>query len=144
MAISKSSVDASLRWICSGVLNIEAGRAMGFSDIRIMVVHILPNILGEILVMASLWIATAVRIEASGTAPVAGAAEILLSESTDVYVTILSAIFMPSTLLAGIWGMNFEWMPELKVPFAYPIALGLMGLIGTGMYLFFRRKGWLD
>jgi len=38
---------------------------MGFSDVRIMVVHILPNILGEILVMASLWIATAVRIEAS-------------------------------------------------------------------------------
>ena len=44
---------------------VEAGRAMGFSDLRIMVVHILPNILGEILVMASLWIATAVRIEAS-------------------------------------------------------------------------------
>jgi magnesium transporter len=51
---------------------------------------------------------------------------------------------MPSTLLAGIWGMNFEWMPELKVPFAYPIALGLMGLIGSGMYLFFRRTGWFD
>lgn len=44
---------------------VEAGRAMGFSDVRIMVVHILPNIMGEILVMASLWIATAVRIEAS-------------------------------------------------------------------------------
>jgi len=44
---------------------VEAGRAMGFSDMRIMVVHILPNIMGEILVMASLWIATAVRIEAS-------------------------------------------------------------------------------
>ena len=44
---------------------VEAGRAMGFSDLRIMVVHILPNIMGEILVMASLWIATAVRIEAS-------------------------------------------------------------------------------
>jgi peptide/nickel transport system permease protein len=44
---------------------VEAARAMGFSDIRIMLVHILPNILGEILVMASLWIATAVRIEAS-------------------------------------------------------------------------------
>lgn len=44
---------------------VEAGRAMGFSDLRIMAVHILPNIIGEILVMASLWIATAVRIEAS-------------------------------------------------------------------------------
>lgn len=44
---------------------IEAGRAMGFSDCRIMLIHILPNILGDILVMGSLWIATAVRIEAS-------------------------------------------------------------------------------
>jgi magnesium transporter len=59
-------------------------------------------------------------------------------------LTILSAIFMPITLLAGIWGMNFETMPELKYPFSYPIALGLMALIGSGMYLFFRRKGWLD
>jgi peptide/nickel transport system permease protein len=44
---------------------IEACRAMGFSDCRIMLIHILPNILGDILVMGSLWIATAVRIEAS-------------------------------------------------------------------------------
>jgi peptide/nickel transport system permease protein len=44
---------------------IEASRAMGFSDGRIMLIHILPNILGDILVMGSLWIATAVRIEAS-------------------------------------------------------------------------------
>jgi magnesium transporter len=59
-------------------------------------------------------------------------------------LTILSAIFMPITLLAGIWGMNFEIMPELKIPFAYPVAIGLMGLIGAGMYLFFRRGGWFD
>ena len=44
---------------------IEAGRAMGFSDLRIMAGHIFPNILGELFVMGSLWIATAVRIEAS-------------------------------------------------------------------------------
>lgn len=44
---------------------IEAGRAMGFSDLRIMAGHIFPNILGELIVMGSLWIATAVRIEAS-------------------------------------------------------------------------------
>jgi peptide/nickel transport system permease protein len=44
---------------------VEACRAMGFSDLRIMGVHILPNILGELVVMGSLWIATAVRIEAS-------------------------------------------------------------------------------
>jgi len=59
-------------------------------------------------------------------------------------LTILSAIFMPITLLAGIWGMNFETMPELKYPFSYPIGLGLMALIGSGMYLYFRRGGWFD
>jgi peptide/nickel transport system permease protein len=44
---------------------VEAGRALGFSNLRIMAVHILPNIIDEILVMASLWLATAIRTEAS-------------------------------------------------------------------------------
>jgi magnesium transporter len=59
-------------------------------------------------------------------------------------LTILSAIFTPITLLAGIWGMNFETMPELKFPFAYPIAIGLMVFIGAGMYQYFHRSGWFD
>ena len=59
-------------------------------------------------------------------------------------LTILTAIFTPITLLAGIWGMNFETMPELKFPFAYPIAIGLMVVIGAGMYQYFRRSGWFD
>ncbi len=57
-------------------------------------------------------------------------------------LSILSAVFMPSTLLAGIWGMNFQNMPELAYANAYPIALGAMMLIGSGMYLFFRSRGW--
>ncbi len=44
---------------------VEAGRALGFSHLRIMVVHILPNIIDDVLVMASLWLATAIRTEAS-------------------------------------------------------------------------------
>ena len=44
---------------------IEACRALGYSDLRIMTIHILPNIIGEIVVMGSLWLATAIRIEAS-------------------------------------------------------------------------------
>jgi magnesium transporter len=59
-------------------------------------------------------------------------------------LTILSAIFMPVTLLAGIWGMNFESMPELKFPSSYPIALGFMALVGWGMHRFFRKGGWFD
>ena len=59
-------------------------------------------------------------------------------------LTILSAIFMPITLLAGIWGMNFEAMPELKYTYSYPLAIASMVLIGVGMYLFFRRDGWFE
>jgi peptide/nickel transport system permease protein len=44
---------------------VEAGRALGFSNLRIMVVHILPNVIDDILVMAALWLATAIRTEAS-------------------------------------------------------------------------------
>jgi len=57
-------------------------------------------------------------------------------------LTILSAVFMPITLLAGIWGMNFDRMPELHYPWSYPVALLTMGAIGSTMYLFFRLKGW--
>ena len=59
-------------------------------------------------------------------------------------LTVFSAIFMPLTLLAGIWGMNFEAMPELKSPIGYPLAIGSMVLIGSAMYLFFRKGGWFD
>ena len=59
-------------------------------------------------------------------------------------LTILSAIFMPMTLLAGIWGMNFVTMPELNYRFGYPIALGVLALIGSGMFFYFRRSGWFD
>ena len=57
-------------------------------------------------------------------------------------LTVLSAIFLPLTLVAGIWGMNFERMPELAFPWSYPAALGLMACISGGMLLFFHRKGW--
>jgi magnesium transporter len=59
-------------------------------------------------------------------------------------LTVISAIFLPLTLLAGIYGMNFDVMPELHLPYAYPIALGVMALIAAGLYHYFRSKGWLD
>jgi magnesium transporter len=59
-------------------------------------------------------------------------------------LTVFSAIFMPLTLIAGIWGMNFEAMPELKLSFGYPLALGTMACVGAAMFLFFRKRGWFD
>ena len=51
---------------------------------------------------------------------------------------------MPLTLIGGIYGMNFEAMPELRFAWAYPAVMGLMLLIAIGMYRFFRTRGWLD
>lgn len=58
-------------------------------------------------------------------------------------LTIMASIFIPLTFLAGIYGMNFQHMPELAWPWAYPTLLGFMVLMGVGMLVYFRRKGWL-
>ena len=50
---------------------------------------------------------------------------------------------IPPTLVASIYGMNFEQMPELKWLLGYPWAIGLMILSAILPYLWFRRKGWL-
>lgn len=58
------------------------------------------------------------------------------------FLTIMTSIFAPLTLIAGIYGMNFENMPELTWKYGYFIIVGLMGIIGVSMYLWFRKKGW--
>jgi len=54
-----------------------------------------------------------------------------------------AAIFAVSTALAGIWGMNFERMPELKWAYGYPMALGVIACAGGLLFWRFRRAGWL-
>lgn len=58
-------------------------------------------------------------------------------------LTIVSAIFIPLTFLAGIWGMNFDYMPELGSVYGYPAALGFMACVAIGLVLLFRRRKWL-
>jgi len=58
-------------------------------------------------------------------------------------LTIMASIFIPLTFVAGIYGMNFEHMPELQKVWAYPAALGLMLTLGLGMLAFFYRAGWI-
>jgi len=60
------------------------------------------------------------------------------------FLTILSAVFLPLTLVAGIYGMNFQNMPELGLRYAYYVVLGFMALVGIGMLAFFYKKGWFD
>ncbi|WP_322781896.1 magnesium/cobalt transporter CorA [Synechococcus sp. CBW1107] len=58
-------------------------------------------------------------------------------------LTIISSIFIPLTFIAGVYGMNFENMPELRWRLGYQATLGLMVLIGAGLALYFRRRRWL-
>ncbi len=58
-------------------------------------------------------------------------------------LTIFSAIMLPLTFVAGVYGMNFEYMPELKSPVGYFSVLGFMLVLAIGMLIFFWRRGWI-
>ncbi len=58
-------------------------------------------------------------------------------------LTMISTIFIPLSFIAGIYGMNFKYMPELEQKWAYPTLLCLMVLIASGFIIFFKRKKWL-
>jgi magnesium transporter len=58
-------------------------------------------------------------------------------------LTIFAAIFIPLTFIAGVYGMNFEFMPELHYKLAYPIWWGFTIILGVGLLIYFKRKKWL-
>ncbi len=58
-------------------------------------------------------------------------------------LTIIATIFIPLTFIAGIYGMNFEFMPELKLKMGYFAAIGLMLFVALIMIMFFRKKKWI-
>jgi magnesium transporter len=58
-------------------------------------------------------------------------------------LTIIATIFIPLTLVAGIYGMNFKYMPELEAPWGYPMVYAIMLAISAVMLVYFRRKRWL-
>src|ERR1051326_2532698 len=80
----------------------------------------------------------------------------MVSASLDIYLssisyrlntvmkvlTIITTIFMPLTFIVGIYGMNFEHMPELKWEWGYPLVLSVMAAIAIAMLGFFIRKQW--
>lgn len=57
-------------------------------------------------------------------------------------LTVFSTVFMPLTFIVGVYGMNFEGMPELHWPYAYPVVLLFMALIAAAMMVWIKRKGW--
>jgi magnesium transporter len=58
-------------------------------------------------------------------------------------LTVFSVFFLPLTFIVGVYGMNFEHMPELHSRWGYPSVLGAMGIVTLAIFLWFRRRGWL-
>jgi len=58
-------------------------------------------------------------------------------------LTIMSSIFIPVTFIAGVYGMNFEFMPELKSPYGYATVWGVMLCVMGGLVIYFKRRKWM-
>lgn len=81
----------------------------------------------------------------------------ILSSMVDVYLsslsnrmndvmkvlTIIATIFIPLTFIAGVYGMNFKYMPELEWHWGYPVVMLGMALLGISMFLYFKKKRWV-
>jgi magnesium transporter len=80
-------------------------------------------------------IATAIQVHLSMVAIEAG--------DVNKRLAAWAAIFAVLTAFAGIWGMNFEFMPELKWRFAYPVAIATMASVSAYLYYRFKKSGWL-
>lgn len=59
------------------------------------------------------------------------------------FFSVVSVMFLPATLIASMYGMNFEMMPELKFKYGYPMAIGMMILAASTPYFYFKRKKWI-
>ena len=66
-----------------------------------------------------------------------------LSSADSSGSSVASVALLPPTLIASLYGMNFQYMPELSQKWGYPFALGLMVLSAVVPMLYFRKRGWL-
>jgi magnesium transporter len=79
----------------------------------------------------------------------AGALEIYLSSVSNrtnevmKTLTIYAAVFIPLTFIVGVWGMNFDHMPELRHPYGYVGAWGVMLAVAGGILGYFRKNRWM-
>jgi magnesium transporter len=75
----------------------------------------------------------------------ANLAQVTVRQNQDVRtISAIVAIVAVPTMIAGVYGMNFEHMPELGWTFGYPLVLGVMVAICFGLYRYFKRVGWLE
>jgi magnesium transporter len=57
-------------------------------------------------------------------------------------LTVVGAIFIPLTFIVGVYGMNFDYMPELHFPWAYPVLMLIMLIISLGMIIYMKSRKW--
>ena len=58
-------------------------------------------------------------------------------------LTIMASLFMPITFLAGLYGMNFEFIPELGWKYSYPVFLSVCAATTISLLVYFKKKGWI-
>jgi magnesium transporter len=58
-------------------------------------------------------------------------------------LTVIATIFIPLTFIAGVYGMNFDYMPELRWRWGYPVIMVFMAIVGCTMLIYFKKKGWV-
>jgi magnesium transporter len=58
-------------------------------------------------------------------------------------LTVMATIFLPITFIAGVYGMNFDYMPEIHWQYGYQFSLALMAATVISLVYYFRRKGWV-
>ena len=70
---------------------------------------------------------------------------VVANKTNDIikFLTIFSAIWLPLSFIAGVYGMNFESMPELKTRYGYFVVLGVMASVTVSLLIYFWRKGWI-
>ncbi|MEU5387338.1 CorA family divalent cation transporter, partial [Kitasatospora cineracea] len=74
----------------------------------------------------------------------ANLAQVSVQQNDDMRkISAWAALAAVPTMIAGIYGMNFDHMPELRQPWGYPVALGLMAGVCVGLHRLFKRAGWL-
>jgi peptide/nickel transport system permease protein len=120
IAISVTAVPAFIRLARGSTLAmrerdfIDAGRSLGFSDARIMFMHVLPNIMDEIIVMGSLWLATAIR-----------------TESTLAFIGL--GVPPPTATWGGIIREGFEYLNDNYLLAVFPSLAILVTMIGLNL-----------
>lgn len=118
--------------------------APAFRDLDDRAKHVVQRVAGFRQTLDSALLVQSTLVEQYNNSAMLRMTEYQLEQNDSMKkVSSWAAIIFAPTLIGGIYGMNFETMPELKWWFGYPLAIGAMGAMAVALYVVFKRKGWL-